>query len=291
MHQPPPQLKRLQVPDSVAKMRQGEEQMRRCVYSLATFVIASVVATSISAAELVPTGTLRASFIDTNPVQGQVNPTTGGTYGIGPDLAREPARRLGVPARVSAAPGVAGVLNSVKNGDADIGFLAFDPARAVEVDYSAPYSLGQNTFIVLETSPIKSVTEVDRAGIVLGATQGDAGELYLSRTLKNAKVDRNRGGDMDLALKMLKSGEIAAYGTNRQRLADLAAKAPGLRLLPDNFYGVEQCIIVRKGNTALLQVVQKFLDEARASGFTAAAIERAGIAGVELAPPRSQPSR
>ena len=69
------------------------------------------------------------------------------------------------------------------------------------------------------------------------------------------------------------------------------AKAPGLRLLPDNFYGVEQCIVVKKGNTALLEVVQKFLDDARASGFTASAIERAGIAGVELAPPRSQPSR
>ena len=57
---------------------------------------------------------------------------------------------------------------------------------------------------------------------------------------------------MDLALKMLKSGDIAAYDTNRQRLTDLTAKAPGLGLLPDNFYGVEQCIVVKKGNTALL---------------------------------------
>lgn len=262
--------------------------MRRLFLLTAAMLAACISASAVLAAELVPTGTLRATFIDTNPVQGMVDAKTGETYGIGPDLARELARRLGVPAKVSAAAGVAGVLNSVKNGEADIGFLAFDPVRAAEVDYSEPYSVGQNTFLVLESSPIKSVTELDKPGTVLGATQGDAGELFLSRTLKNAKVDRNRGGDMDLALKMLKSGEIAAYGTNRQRLADLAARAPGLRLLPDNFYGVEQCIIVKKGNAALLEVVEKFLADARASGFTAASIERAGIAGVELAPLRPQ---
>jgi polar amino acid transport system substrate-binding protein len=259
--------------------------MRRLMSMAVAFGVCA--AAAAFAADLIPTGTLRATFIDTNPVQGMVDAKTGETYGIGPDLARELARRLGVRAKVSAAPGVGGVLNSVKNGEADIGFLAYDPARALEVDYTAPYSVGQNTFVVLKTSPVKSVAELDRPGIVVGATQGDAGELFLSRTWKNAKIDRNRGGDMDLALKMLRSGEIAAYGTNRGRLEDLAKQAGDLRLLPDNFFGVEQCIIVKKGNKALLDVAQKFLDDARVSGFTATAINRAGIAGVELAPPRS----
>jgi polar amino acid transport system substrate-binding protein len=60
----------------------------------------------------------------------------------------------------------------------------------------------------------------------------------------------------------------------------------GLRLLPDNFYGVEQCIIVKKGNKALLDVVEKFLNDVRRAGFLAASIERAGVAGVEVAPAR-----
>jgi polar amino acid transport system substrate-binding protein len=258
--------------------------MRRLI-SLAVATFAVLASATVFAAELAPTGSLRATFIDTNPVQGTVD-AKGETHGPGPDLARELARRLGVPAKVSAAPGVQGVLNSVKNGEADIGFLAYDPGRAVEVDYSKPYSIGQNTFVVLDSSSVKSVTELDKPGLVLGATQGDAGELFLSRNLKNATVNRNRGGDMDLALKMLRSGEIAAYGTNRQRLYDFAEANPGLRLLTDNFYGVEQCVIVRKGNTALLEVVQKFLDEARETGLIAAAIQRAGLIGVDVAPPR-----
>jgi polar amino acid transport system substrate-binding protein len=246
---------------------------------------------SIRADDLVPTGTLRATFIATNPVQATVDPATGEVHGPANDLARELGRRLRVPVKVTPAMGVNGVLNRVKNGEADIGFLAYDPGRAVEVDFSQPYSIGQNTFIVLDTSRLESVADVDRPGVVLGATQGDAGELFLTRTLKNAALKRNRDGDMVSALEMLRSGEIEAYGTNRQRLHELAERNPGLRLLPDNFYGVEQSIIVKKGNRALLDVVETFLDEARNSRFIASAIERAGLVGVDVAPPRPRQSR
>jgi len=264
--------------------------MRRLLAVAATMVVAALV-NPTRADDLMPAGTLRATFIATNPVQATVDPASGEVRGPANDLARELGRRLGVPVKVTPAMGVNGVLNSVKNGEADIGFLAYDPGRAVEVDFSQPYAIGQNTFIVLAMSPLKTVADVDRPGMVLGATQGDAGELFLTRTLKNAELKRNRDGNMDNALKMLRSGEIQAYGTNRQRLDELAKRNPGLRLLPDNFYGVEQSIIVKKGNKALLDVVDRFLDEARNSRFVASAIERAGLVGVDVAPPRPQPAR
>ena len=265
--------------------------MRRFITAAGMIFAACALVNRTQADDLVPTGTLRATFIATNPVQATVDPATGEVRGPANDLARELGRRLGVPVKVMPAAGVNGVLNSIKSGEADIGFLAYDPGRAVEVDFSQPYSIGQNTFIVLDTSPLKSVADVDRPGMVLGATQGDAGELFLTRTLKNAELKRNRDGNMDSALKMLRSGEIQAYGTNRQRLHELAERNPGLRLLPDNFYGVEQSIIVKKGNKALLDVVEKFLDEARDSRFVAGAIERAGLVGVDVAPPRLQRPR
>ena len=46
-------------------------------------------------------------------------------------------------------------------------------------------------------------------------------------------------------------------------------KTPGLRLVPDNFYGVEQAVIVPKGEAARLAIVESFIDEARASGLIA----------------------
>jgi hypothetical protein len=61
--------------------------------------------------------------------------------------------------------------------------------------------------------------------------------------------------------------------------------------LPDNFYGVEQSIIVKKGSTQLLERIEAFLDDARSSGLIANAIARSGIVGLDVAPPRAQQNR
>jgi polar amino acid transport system substrate-binding protein len=84
------------------------------------------------------------------------------------------------------------------------------------------------------------------------------------------------------------AGELDAYAGNRMRLHEAAKKTPGLRLVPDNFYGVEQAVIVPKSNTARLAIVEKFIDEARGSGLIADAIERAGLVGVDVAPPNKR---
>jgi len=238
-----------------------------------------------AANDLAPTGALRATFIATNPVQAVTDAQSGEVRGPAAELARELARRLGVPFRITGAQGVAGVLDSVKKGEADIGFLAFDPARAAEVDFSQPYALAQNTYVVLEGSPIRSVSEIDRAGMRIGVATRDAGDLFLTRNLKAAELVRNPGGNLDVAVAKLNAGEIAAYAANRQRLSELVTRVPGLRLLPDNFYGVEQSIIVAKGNPGLA-AIDRLLDEARASGLIAAAIGRAGLVGVDVAPRR-----
>jgi hypothetical protein len=75
------------------------------------------------------------------------------------------------------------------------------------------------------------------------------------------------------------------YGTNRQRLTELAARNPGYRLLPDNFYGVEQSVVVAKGNKAMIDFVNGVLDEAKLAGLIARSIEQAGLLGVDVAPP------
>jgi polar amino acid transport system substrate-binding protein len=230
------------------------------------------------------TGVLRAVFIASNPVQAITDPKTGEVSGPAAEIAQELARRLRVPLRIAGAPGAAGVIEAMKKGEADIGFLAFDPARAAELDFSRTYALAQNTYAVLERSPLRSVADVDRAGVHIGVATRDAGDLFLTRALKQAALTRNPGGDLDKAVQMLRSGEIDAYAANRQRLSELAARVPDLRLFPDNFYGVEQAVVVAKGQRALLEEVNRALEAVRASGRLAAAIERAGLKGVDVAP-------
>jgi polar amino acid transport system substrate-binding protein len=250
-----------------------------------------LVSQQVSANDLVPTGTLRATYIATNPVQAFIDPNTKEVRGPGAEIARALAMKLNVPLDIKGAPGVQGVLDSVKKGEADIGFLAYDPVRAVDVDFSQTYSLAQNTYLVLVNSPLRSIAEIDKAGMRIGVGERDAGDFFLTRTLKNATLVRNSGGNLDVAVKQLQSGEIAAYAANRQRLSELLARVSGLRMLPDNFYGVEQAVIVAKGNKKLLDAADNLLDEARSSGLIAGSIQRAGLAGVDVAPPRSAQKR
>jgi polar amino acid transport system substrate-binding protein len=255
---------------------------------ISAFAVAAVfICTAASQADdRVPTGTLRVTYIATNPVQASIDPKTGETRGPGADVARAIAKHLGVPVKITGVAGPAGVLDSLKKSEADIGLLAFDPARAKEVDFSAPYALAQNTYLVPVDSAIKSVADIDKPGIRVGVTERDAGELYLSRVLKAAEIKRNTTGNLDVVTKWLAGHEVDAYGTNRQRLTELAARNPGYRLLPDNFYGVEQSVIVAKGNKAMLDEVDAVLDQARRSGLIAQAIARSGLIGLDVAPAR-----
>ncbi len=245
---------------------------------------------SALANDLAPTGTLRATYIATNPVQAFVDPATKEVRGPAAELAREFARRAGIPFTIKGANGVQGVIDSVKNGEADIGFVAFDPTRATQVDFSPAYSLAQNTYLVAESSPIRSVADADKAGVRIGVGARDAGDHFLTRTLKHAELKRNEGGNLEVALKQLAAGEIDAYAGNRMRLHGAVQRTPGLRLVADNFYGVEQSVIVPKGDAARLAIVEKLLEEARTSGLIAESISRAGLVGVDVAPakPRTQ---
>jgi polar amino acid transport system substrate-binding protein len=251
-----------------------------------TFAVAlgMVVGTAASASDLVPTGTLRAAYIASNPVQAFVDARTGELRGPGAELAQELAKRLGVPVDIKGVPGAAGVISAVKNGDADIGLVAYDPLRAVDVDFSQNYALAQNTYVVPVDSPIRSVADIDRPGTRIGVAERDAGDLFLTRQLRHAEIRRNPGGDIATGLTWMAAGEIAAYAANRQRLSEAVAGKAGLRLLPDDFYGVEQAVAVKKGHAPLRSAIDALIDDARSSGLIAAAIARAGLVGVDVAP-------
>jgi hypothetical protein len=84
--------------------------------------------------------------------------------------------------------------------------------------------------------------------------------------------------------KLLVSGELQAFGVNRQRAEEAAAASPKLRAMPDNFLTVVQQLVVEKGNPAKLAEIDRLIDEMRASGFIKDSLTRANISGVDVAP-------
>src|SRR5215471_14461543 len=192
---------------------------------------------------LAPTGTLRAIFLGSNPVQGRVDPQTGVASGVVPDLVKELARKLGVPYKIAFAPAANAVIDALKNHTADIGFLAYDETRAREVDFGAPFMVMFNSYLVKAGSPIRSSADVDRAGITVVAIKGQTQELFVSRTLKTAKVRVFQTMPAQAEVeRLLTSGEVDAFAINRQRSLEAeAASASKLRAVADSFLDVDQC--------------------------------------------------
>jgi polar amino acid transport system substrate-binding protein len=249
-------------------------------------IAAILVSLPLMAADLAPTGTLRATFLGTNPVQGRVDPQTGAVTGPVADLVRDLAKQLGVPYKIIPSTGPRELMDRVKAHTVDIGFLANDPERAVEVDFSAPYLLMASTFMVRADSPVRSAASVDRAGMRVSAVKGTSQEIYLSSTLRNAQMKAVAELPADEVSKQLLGGELDAFGANRSRLVEMAAHDSKLRVLPDNFSVVEQAIVIEKGDPARMEIINRFLKGELMSGAVKQSLDRAKLAGVDVAPVR-----
>jgi polar amino acid transport system substrate-binding protein len=233
-----------------------------------------------------PGAALRAVFLQTNPVQGRVDAKTGAVSGPAVDLTRALGRRMGLPVSIVGVPGVRALTDSIRDHTADIGFLAFDPSRATDVDFSQVYALSWASYIVPSGSPLHAVADADRKGIRIGAATGDSPEIYLSRNLRKAELKRYSNPPLEDVFQMFAKSEIDVWAANRQRLLEMAAMSSSLRVLPDNYFAVQQAIVVAKGDKAALERINRFLDEARTSGLIKESIDRAGLAGsVDVAPP------
>lgn len=233
---------------------------------------------------IAPGGTLRAVYLATNPAHAVKDAATGEARGVVVDVTRELARRLGAKMSLTGVPSPQAAMDAVRMGQADIGFVAYNPERAGAVEFSKPYMLVQQTFVVRSDSPIRSIKDTDQPTRRLGATKGDSIALYLARSLKQGQLVEVTESSPGEALQMVLAGKLDAFGANRQRLTDSMRTVAGLRILPDDLYGVEQTIIVPNGRPDALKLVNEFIDDVRRSGFLRSAIERSGITGIAVAP-------
>ncbi len=81
-------------------------------------------------AELAPSGKLRAGINVGNVVLTSKDPVSGESRGIPFDLARELARRLGVPVEIVPFDSAGKLAEGVRAGTWDVAFLGIEPERA-----------------------------------------------------------------------------------------------------------------------------------------------------------------
>jgi polar amino acid transport system substrate-binding protein len=232
--------------------------------------------------DLAPTGTLRAAINFGNPILATKDPTTGEPRGVSVDLSRELARRLGVPVQFVTYDAAGKVVQALKTGAWDVAYVAIDPARAVDIGYTAPYVVIEGAYLVRQDSPIRSNAEVDREGVRVAVGAGSAYDLFLSRSLKRAKIVRAPTSPAVVDLFVAQKLEVAA-GVKQQLEAD-ARRIPGLRLLEGRFMVINQAMGTPRGREAGAKYLRQFVEEMKASGFVAEALKRHRIEGAGVAP-------
>ncbi len=206
-----------------------------------------------------------------------------GARGPAPDLARELGRRLGVPVEFVQFDTAGKLADGVKTGMWDVAFLGAEPLRANEIAFTAAYLEIPSTYLVPAGSPIRSIADVDRAGVRIAVSERSAYELYLTRTIKNAKLvvpPRHRW-----LVRALRVPEARGAGRAQAEALDGRPEAPGSRVLDGQFTGVRPAIGTPKSRAAAAEYLRQFVEDVKTSGFVAEAIAKNGVEGVSVAPP------
>ena len=234
--------------------------------------------------DLAPTGKLRAVINYGNPTLAKKDEAAGAPTGVSVDLARELALRLGVEADLVTVTSAGASVEVLAAGRVDVGFFAIDPARATTTTFTGPYVLLEGSYLVRNDSPLKANEEVDREGIRVAVGNKSNYDLHLTRTLKKAKIERAPTSP-EVVGYFLANRLDAAAGVKQQLEAD-AKRVGGVRLLPGRFMVIEQAMGVPKGRLAAQTWLSGFIEELKAGGFVAAALQRHGVNGAAVAPPR-----
>jgi polar amino acid transport system substrate-binding protein len=229
--------------------------------------------------ERAPTGRLRVALNLGNIVLVQVDQATGGVSGVTVDLAYELGRRLGVPVDFTRFDGAGKAFEALKTKTLDIAFLANEPARAAEVAFTAPYVIIEGVYLVPTDSPLKSVADVDRAGVRIGVNKASAYDLYLTRTIKHATLVRGESG-VDLFVK----DKLEVVAGVKQAIVQFAKGHPALRVMDGRFMEIQQAMATQQGRDAGARYLRGFVEEMKASGFVAEGLKRSNQPDAAVAP-------
>jgi polar amino acid transport system substrate-binding protein len=230
--------------------------------------------------EVAPMGKLRVGINFGNALLTSRD-ASGTPGGIAVDLARELARRVGVPMEVASYEAAGPMADGAKAGAWDVAFLAADPARAEEIAFTAPYLEMETTYLVPAGS-LRTLADVDREGVRVAVSDKSAYDLFLTRSLKRAQLVRAPG--VNASVDLFFAGKLDALAGLKPLLVEVAEKQPGARVLDGRFMVVQQAIGTPKGRNAAAKYLREFVEDIKASGFVAKTIDKNGIRGVSVAP-------
>ncbi|MDB2182970.1 ABC transporter substrate-binding protein [Citrobacter farmeri] len=241
---------------------------KKTILALGVMLATSFISTQVQAdqlADIKAAGVVKVATFDANPPFGSVDPKTHQIVGYDVDFAQALAKSLGVKLEL-VATNPANRIPLLQSGKADliVADITITPERAQVIDFSVPYFVTGQQFLVPVSSPDK-LDEYSRARI--GAVKGTTGEQALHQRFPQSRVLAY--DDIPLAFTALRNGNVQAITQDSTILAGLLGGAPDkaqFKILPDLLSKEEIGVGVKKGETALLKAVNDELLRLESSG-------------------------
>jgi polar amino acid transport system substrate-binding protein len=175
------------------------------------------------------------------------------------------AARLGVEQQIIDTP-----FDNIQSGaDFDTGrcdlgaaAMTITDARRQNIDFSDPYFDATQALLVPATSGITDAAQL--AGRRVGVQNSTTGQQYAQENITGAELVVFE--DLGLLLTAVQTGDIDAAVADNGPLLDFARKNPGLAVTAEFSTNEQYGFGVRKGNTALLQVINETISTSRTDG-------------------------
>ncbi|MGO3890496.1 MAG: transporter substrate-binding domain-containing protein [Paenalcaligenes sp.] len=231
---------------------------------------------------LAPSGVLRVAMNYGNPVLVQRGDSDDAPRGVAAELARAVAQRLGVTPMFVSYDAAGKVVAGRANDEWDLAFLAIDPLRAESIRFTEPYVQIEGTYMVADASPYTHVEQLDQAGVRIAVGQGAAYDLFLSRHLQQATLER--AATSAAAMDLFAEQKLEAAAGVRQPLLVYAAAHTDYRVLEGHFTAIQQAMAVPKERQLAYDWLVSFLQDMKHSNFIRAALEESGQSAEIAAP-------
>lgn len=194
-----------------------------------------------------PHGRIRAAINLGNPLLAW-RLSDGGLDGPSVRIAREIAEILGVGLSLIAVEYARHSFELLRDGDADVGFLAIDPLRAEHLAFSDPYVTIHGGFLVPDGSSLQTAEDVDQASIRIAASRGSAYGLHLQRAITSATIVET--ASFEERLTLLRRGEVDVAAGITEAFPQDATGA--WRTLEGTFLQIRQAVCVRTERAAAI---------------------------------------
>ena len=187
----------------------------------------------------------------------------GEIVGVDVDIAKAIAKELGKELVIKDIA-FDSIINEVRTGKADIGAagISYSDERAKKVDFSINYSVSKQVVIVKNDSFINSINDINDKKIAVQL--GSVADTYVTENYKNAEIVRQK--KYLAAIEDLKVGKVDLVVMDELPAKEIIEKNSGIKILDGELTSDSYGMIVKKGNTELLETVNKVLNRLSSDG-------------------------